>query len=163
MSDTTTCQAEYPQPSGQKEGLGFPICRIVGMICLGSGALLDAAIGPCKGKGSDEQTLLRTLLGSLNENDILMGDAFYATYFLLCALREKGVDGVFEQHGARKLKTDFNLGQQLGSKDHLVTLNKPKKPSWMCQEDYEQAPSSLVVREVRTGGKTRNFSISPCK
>ncbi|MBT5229376.1 MAG: IS4 family transposase [Methylococcales bacterium] len=154
MPDTKENQLIYPQPGGQKPGLGFPICRMVAMICLGSGAVLDAAIAPCKGKGSDEQTILRSILDTLKPNDILMGDALYATYFLLCALKEKQVDGVFEQHGARKLKTDFSLGQRLGEKDHLITLNSPKKPDWMSQDVYEQSPDSLLVRELRTKGKT---------
>jgi hypothetical protein len=29
MADTKANQKEYPQPSFQKEGLGFPICRLV--------------------------------------------------------------------------------------------------------------------------------------
>jgi len=126
---------------------------MITFLLLGTGALLNAAIGPCKGKGSDEQTLLRSILDTLNSDDILMGDAFYATYFLLCALQEKNIDGVFEQHGSRKLKTDFSLGQRLGERDHLISLKKPKKPDWMSQETYEQAPDSLLVRELRTGGK----------
>jgi hypothetical protein len=111
MADTKENQAVYPQPSSQKPGLGFPICRMVALICLGSGALLDAAIGPCEGqsglRGSDEQTLLRGMLDALEADDILLGDAFYPTYFLLCELVQRGVDGVFEQYGARKRSTDF--------------------------------------------------------
>jgi Transposase DDE domain len=34
-------------------------------------------------------------------------------------------------------------------------LHKPTiKPDWMSQADYDQAPSTLMVRELRTGGKT---------
>ncbi len=155
MPDTQDNQLAYPQPGGQRPGLGFPICRMVGIICLGSGALLNATTGPCKGKGSDEQSMLRSLLDTLNPGDILMGDAYYATYFLLCALREKEVDGVFEQHGSRKRSTDFRKGKQLGQRDHLILLQKPKiRPGWMSQETYDQAPDSLLVRELRTGGKT---------
>jgi hypothetical protein len=43
------------------------------------------------------QTLLRGLLDALEADDILLGDAFYATYCLLCELVQRGVDGVFEQ------------------------------------------------------------------
>ena len=129
--------------------------RMVGIICLGSGALLNAATGPCKGKGSDEQSMLRALLDTLNPGDILMGDAYYATYFLLCALREKEVDGVFEQHGSRKRSTDFRKGKQLAPRDHLIALQKPKlRPDWTSQQAYDQAPDSLLVRELHTGGKT---------
>lgn len=81
-------------------------------------------------------------------------DAYYATYFLLCALQASGVDGVFEQQGARRRSTDFRLGQRLGERDHLIELAKPKiKPAWMSQTDYDQAPNAITVREVATGGK----------
>jgi hypothetical protein len=154
MADTEQNQADYPQPNSQKPGLGFPICRMVAVICLGSGALLDAATGPCEGKGSDEQTLLRSMLDVLEPDDILLGDAFYPTYFLLCELVRRGVDGVFEQYGARKRSTDFKTGKKLGVRDHLVVLEKPKKiPDWMTPEQYAQAPATLKVREFQAGGK----------
>jgi hypothetical protein len=154
LPDTKENQATYPQPNSQKAGLGFPICRLVGLLCLGSGALLDAAMGPCEGKGSDEQSLLREMLDSLQSDDILLGDAFYATYFLLCELVRGGVDGLFEQHGARKRSTDFTKGVKLGVRDHLIVLIKPKqKPEWISQYEYDQAPATLQVRELQAGGK----------
>ncbi len=81
MPDTAENQAVYPQQSGQKPGLGFPICRLVGVICLASGAVLNASIGPFKGKGCDEQSLLRNMLGTFNTGDLVLGEAYYGTYF----------------------------------------------------------------------------------
>ncbi|MBK8276396.1 MAG: IS4 family transposase [Nitrospira sp.] len=155
LPDTPANQAAYPQSRSQKPGLGFPLCRIVGLLCLESGAVLNAAIGRYQGKGGDEQTLLRSIVSTLEHGDLLVGDAFYATYFLLCSLRELGIDAVFEQYGARQRRTDCRCGQRLGSRDHLIVLQKPiHKPDWMSQADYDQAPSTLMVRELRTGGKT---------
>jgi len=154
MPDTPANQALYPQPRSQAPGLGFPLCRLVGLICLGSGAVLDAAIGGYCGKGSDEQTLLRTLLDTLESGDLLLGDAYYASYFLLASLRLRGVEAVFEQYGARKRSTDFRRGRRLGTRDHLIELRKPTlKPEWMTPTQYAQAPDTLTVRELRTGGK----------
>lgn len=45
MPDTAANQAEYPQQRAQKPGLGFPICRMVGVTCLSSGVILNASIG----------------------------------------------------------------------------------------------------------------------
>jgi Transposase DDE domain len=155
LPDTPANQAAYPQQSGQKPGLGFPICRIVGVTCLSSGAVLDAAMGDYKGKGSGEQALLRTLLDIFESGDVMLGDAFYATYFLLAELQLRGVDALFEQHGARKRSTDFRLGKKLGSKDHLIMLTKPRiRPEWMTAEQYESAPDTLTIRELEVGGKT---------
>ena len=154
LPDTEQNQAAFPQSSSQKAGLGFPICRMVALLCLGSGALLDVATGPCEGKGSDEQSLLRETLDTLQSGDILLGDAYYATYFLLWELICSGVDGVFEQYGARKRNTDFSNGEKLGMRDHLIVLSKPKKkPDWMSQYEYDQAPDTLTVREFQAGGK----------
>ena len=154
MPDTPENQAVYPQPRSQEPGLGFPLCRLVGLMCLGSGAVLDAEIGGYRGKGNDEQTLLRSMLDTLESGDILLGDAYYATYFLLCRLREQGVDAVFEQHGSRQRRADFRRGRRLGARDHLIELRKSKlKPDWMTPTQYAQAPETLTVRELRTGGK----------
>lgn len=154
LPDTPANQESFPQPNSQKPGLGFPLSRLVALICLGSGAVLNAAIGGCQGKGSDEQSLLRTMLDTLNSGDILLGDAYYASYFLLCELQRRNVNAVFEQQGARKRSTDFRRGQRLGQHDHLIVLCKPKiKPDWMSQEHYESAPETLTVRELKTGNK----------
>lgn len=154
MPDTPQNQAAYPQSRAQQPGLGFPICRAVGIICLSSGAILDASIGRFRGKGGDEQTLLRSMLDTLEHGDLLLGDAFYATYFLLHELQCRGVDGVFEQYGARRRNTDFRRGKKLGERDHLIDLHKPRKrPAWMTPEDYEQVPETLTVRELKAAGK----------
>lgn len=154
LPDTPANQTSYPQQSGQKPGLGFPICRIVGVTCLSGGAVLDAAMGDYKGKGSGEQALLRTLLDVFEPGDVMLGDAFYGTYFLLAELRSRGVDALFEQQGSRKRTTDFSQGEKLGSRDHLITLTKPKiRPQWMAEEQYGSAPETLTVRELETGGK----------
>ncbi|MGH8165595.1 MAG: IS4 family transposase [Woeseiaceae bacterium] len=153
MPDSRANQTAYPHSRSQKPGLGFPLCRLAGILCLGSGAILNAAIGRYQGKGSDEQTLLRSMLDTLASGDLLLGDAYYASYFLLCALQHRGVDGVFEQHAQRRRCTDFRRGRRLGSRDHLLSYDKPRKPHWMSQSDYDAAPASLTVRELYAAGK----------
>jgi hypothetical protein len=45
MPDTPDNQARYPQPITQAPGVGFPLARLVVVVCLATGAALDAAIG----------------------------------------------------------------------------------------------------------------------
>ena len=153
MPDTVANQAQYPQSASQAPGLGFPLCRMVAIICLGTGVTLDAALAPQCGKGSDEQSLLRSLLGALADGDVLVGDAYYCTYFLLCELIARGVDGVFELHGARRRSTDFRRGTRLGTRDHLIEWRKPARPEWMSADVYQTIPDTLPVREVASGGR----------
>lgn len=152
MPDTPENQARYPQPSTQAEGVGFPLARLVGIICLSTGAVLEAAMGPHAGKGSSELDLFRSLLGALCAGDVLLADALYCNYFMIATLQAAGVDVLFEQHGARI--TDFRRGQALGERDHLVRWLKPKaRPQWMTLQQYRAFPKELTVREVKVGGR----------
>ncbi len=154
MPDTPENQAVYPQQRSQAEGLGFPICRLLGVTSLASGALLNAAVGPFAGKGGDEQSLLRSLQETFDSGDILLGDAYFASYFFIAEMQAKGVDLLMEQMGGRKRVTDFRRGHRLGERDHLIVLEKPKqRPQWMSETQYQSAPDSVAVRELKAGGK----------
>ena len=65
MPDTPENQREYPQHANQKPGCGFPIARIVVLIALATGGVLDAAIGAGRGKLTGEHAPLRRLHGRL--------------------------------------------------------------------------------------------------
>lgn len=154
MPDTVANQATFPQQRGQQPGLGFPICRMVGITCLSSGALINSAIGRFNGKGGDEQTLLRTIQDTFQPGDIVLGDAFFATYFFIAEMQARGIDILMEQHGSRRRSTDFRRGQRLGQRDHLLIIDKPKiRPGWMSEVQYDAAPASITVRECKVAGK----------
>ncbi|MCQ4323134.1 hypothetical protein NA637_24115 [Pseudomonas stutzeri] len=104
--------------------MGFPICRLLALFCLSSGAVLDAATCAYHGKGNDEQTLLRHCWIGSKATPFWSATPFL-TYFLLAELQRRRVDGVFEQHGARRRATDFRRGCRLHERDHLVVLEKP--------------------------------------
>ena len=151
MPDTPDNQEQYPQPSNQVPGVGFPLARLVGVICLSTGAVVDAAIGPFQGKGHSEHGLLREIQGALCAGDVLLADALYCSYWLIASLQAEGVDVLFEQHGSRI--TDFRRGRRLGVRDHVVSWKKPARPRWMTYEQYAASPDELIVRELKTDGR----------
>lgn len=153
MPDTPENQARYPQPSTQAEGVGLPLARVVGVICLATGALIDAAIGPHAGKGNSELGLLRGLGAAFSPGDVMLADSFYCSYFQIAGLMAAGVDVLFEQHNARI--TDFRRGESLGQRDHLVRWPKPKmRPHWMSAHEYAAFADEITVREIRVEGQT---------
>jgi len=81
----------------------------------------------------------------------MLADSYYCSYFLIADLRARGVDVVFEQHGARK--TDFRRGKKLGTRDHVVTWRKPVRPEWMTREQYHSYPAELTLRETKVRKK----------
>ena len=143
-------QAVFPQVPQQKTGVGFPIARIVGIISLGCGALLEWALGPCEGKKSGETSMLRRMGETLRRGDIVLADRYYAGYFMLAHLLELGVDIVVRQHQLRH--TNFRCGEHLGTRDHLVSWVRPQRPVWMDEATYLAVPETLRLREARVGG-----------
>lgn len=152
MPDTLENQQTYPQQRSQSPGLGFPIARMVAVICLSSGVILDAAMSATQGKGAGEHALFRQLLNCFQSGDIVLADRYYCSYFLISQLLERGVDVIFQQHGVRK--TDFRRGRRLSTRDHVVAWEKPKvKPGWMAREEYNLFPDTLTLRETKTNKK----------
>jgi hypothetical protein len=151
MPDTAENQARFPQHGQQAPGVGFPLARLVGVIALSNGAVLDAAIGPYQGKGTGEYGLFRELKACFVEGDVMLADSYFCSYFLIADMLRRGVDVLFEQHGARI--TDFRRGEQLGARDHLVWWSKPARPAWMSVEEYRGYPDEIKVREVKVGKK----------
>ena len=152
MPDTPENQKAYPQPESQKEGVGFPIARLVAIISLSCGAVLDVAIGPYKGKETGEHALLRQILGSISAGDIVLGDRYYCSYFLIVLLQQLGADAVFQIHARRK--SDFRRGKRLGKNDHTIIWKKPKqRPNWMTESIYCQMPDTLTIREIKSNKK----------
>jgi len=152
MPDTEENQMRYPQHGGQAPGVGFPIARMVGIISLTAGAVIDVAMGPYKGKCTGEYGLFRRISESFDEGDIMLADRYFCSYFLIADMQARGVDVLFEQHGARG--TDFRRGKSLGKRDHLVCWSRPKsRPDWMSPDEYDGYPPQITVREMKVGKK----------
>lgn len=152
MADTADNQWRYPQPRTQQPGLGFPVARVVALLCLGTGAVLDTALGPQTGKEGSEHALFHALLVNITEGDILLADRYYCSYVMIALLRARGADVVFQQHQRRH--TDFRKRQQLDTLDHVVVWSKPvQKPDWLSREDFDELPDTMQLREARVGSK----------
>jgi hypothetical protein len=153
MPDTEANQAEYPQSRSQKPGIGFPIARILLIISLAVGTVLEAAIGPYQGKQSSELGLFRQISGQLQRGDIALADRFFCNYWVIADSLRGGVDVVFRLHQTRK--ADFRRGRRLGPGDHIVTWPKSQRPDWMSPADYAAMPKELRLREIRVRIKDR--------
>jgi DDE family transposase len=147
MPDTPRNQAAFPQPNSQAEGIGFPVVRMVAIIALATGVVLDLATGPYAGKETGETALLRALWDRLEPGGIVLGDRVFASFFGIAGLPERGLDGLFRMHQRRKY--DFRRGRRLGVEDHVVTWTRPDRPDWMDEATYERMPTELEVRELR--------------
>jgi hypothetical protein len=163
MPDTPENQTAFPQHGLQKKGCGFPIARIVVLLSLATGCVLDAAIGSSKGKLTGEHALLRSLHGRLKRGDILLADSYYSSFDAVMALVAMGVDVVMRQTGNRR--SDFRRGTKLGRDDHLVEWHRHRNRwKWMSRAEFAVLPRVLLMRELRVrvdrpGFRTRSIVV----
>lgn len=152
MPDTQQNQTCFPQSRQQKPGLGFPLARLVAIVSLSCGAVLEWAVGACEGKLTGETALMWELSRHLKRNDVVIADRCFAGYFMIALFVMLGVDVVIRQHQLRS--TDFRRGTRIGKRDHVVTWARPIRPAWMEQATYDTMPEILTMREVRISGWT---------
>jgi hypothetical protein len=152
MPDTPENQARYPQPVVQQPGLGFPLARVVVLLSLATGACHDLAIAPYEGKGTGETTLLRELYGALKPGDVVLADALFDNYFLVCELRERGIDIVaraqYERVGSQVLQSRPD--------GEILLWQRPNKPRGMTGQQYRRYPKSLRMRQVSVDARDRD-------
>jgi hypothetical protein len=146
MPDTPENQQAYPQQPYQKPGLGYPIIRLVGVMSLSCGVVLDVALGAYSGKKTGETALLRQLFNLFQRGEVALADAMFANYWTLAGLLARGVDVIARRDGKRRL--DWRTGQRLGTHDHVVAWPKPPRPSWMSRRIYRRMPETLCLREL---------------
>jgi hypothetical protein len=160
MPDTAANQKAYPQSRTQKPGLGFPIMRVLVIFSLSVGTVLEAAFNPYQGKETGETSMLRTLLYTLRPGDLILGDRYFANFWIISLAKLLHLDVVLRQHQLRKV--DFRKGRRLGKNDHLITWEKPQRPQWMSRALYDSLPATLTLRELRLRipkGKNRTQEI----
>lgn len=145
MPDTKENQAEYPQPSSQKPGLGFPLARIAAIFSLSTGAIIDLGIGSYSGKNQGELSLLRQLIGMFLPGDVMLADRLMCSWREMVMLKSRGVDVVTRFMPNRSV--DFRRGKRLGKGDHIVRWLKPS----LRAVDFADSdlPEYLDVRETR--------------
>lgn len=158
MPDTPLNQKDYPQPSSQKPGCGFPLMRLVGLFSLASGALLEFATG---NNHIHETMLFRRLWGFLEKKDILLADRGFCSFYALAQLKKQGIDSVIRLNQSRN--SDMTKGKKLASNDRLQTWTKPvKPPTGVSEEEFATVPETLTVRVVEIHFSAKGFRSTSC-
>ncbi|MBT3191421.1 MAG: transposase [Verrucomicrobia bacterium] len=144
-ADTPANQAQWPQSSNMKSGCGFPELKLTGLFCLHSGTLLGWEEG---NKHDHETRLWRKLWDLLPPGDVILGDRAFGSYACIAALLQRGVDGVYRLHGARKV--DWRKGRRLGPRDRVQVWQRPRTPGkgW-TKSQWGRLPAEIRVRLVQ--------------
>jgi hypothetical protein len=159
MPDTPENQAVYPQPSTQQPGLGFPLARITVALSLATGACHDLAVAPYQGKGTGEKTLFRRMYDNLKPGDVVLADALFDDYFIVCELRNRNIDIVARVQHER---TGSTTAESRPDGD-IIIWQRPNKPHGMTGEQYRTYPKQLLMRQVTVEASDKNNRVQQFK
>lgn len=147
MPDTEANQLRWPQSKGQKPGCGFPTMNLVGIFCLHSGALLQAAHG---NRQTHETKLFQQLWGTLNPGDLAVTDRGFCSFGTVAGLSALGVDSLMR---LPEKKIRVAIGSQLPKApnfDVTITWKRPaQRPPAMSPDEFDLLPDSITVRVLR--------------
>jgi hypothetical protein len=147
MPDTDANQARWPQSKSQKPGCGFPVMNLVGIFCLHSGALMEAAYGERK---THETRLFRQLWDTFEPGDLALADRGFCSYAAVAGLLAREVDSLMR---LPEKKIRVAIGSQLPKEpnfDVTVTWQRPAQcPPGAPREEFALLPESIRIRVIR--------------
>lgn len=82
---------------------------------------------------------MRILSHSMQEGNVLVGDAIYETFWTFATLQSIGCDGVFEINGSRR---------RASKRCTHLTFERPQRPEWMDMATSDSYPMQITVRQV---------------
>jgi hypothetical protein len=135
---------------------GLPLCRIVGVFSLSTGALCQWAMGPYKGKGTGEVSLFRGILHWFKKNDVVIMDRLFGGYVDMCLLSMRQVHFIVRVPGATKIKNQVST--RLGKNDYLVKISQPwPRPGSIAYDLLKCLPKVIEVRRVDFVTQVKGF------
>jgi hypothetical protein len=156
MPDEKALAEHFGRSSGGKSGSKqsrFPIARLVAVISMATGAVMDAAIGAY---AASEHALFESLARGTQwlRKAIIVGDRLYGSFAHLAMLLAQETDVVSRLHGSRP--ADMRKGKRLGRGDRLITWSRPKKrPDWL--DAAFALPETLVLRMIEVTALRRGY------
>ncbi len=145
--DTDANQLEFPQPASQEPGLGYPAIRVVTLTSLAAKVVTHFQYGPMDGKGNGELSLFRKTFEFLKENQVVVGDSNFDSYYDLAALAERKVHCVFGINGTRD--NPFASQDTLQKGETVKVLSRPKfDRNRTSREAWEKLPATITIRII---------------
>lgn len=178
--DTPALQRLWPQPDAQIPGIGFPMIKLLALVDLATGLIVQLSMFCLN---VHEMSQAAAMASMLRPGDVLLADRGFCSFAHLAMLALKKLDAVLRVH--QKQLIDFTPNRphrqrgkkrkrgtptsrfvrRLGADDQRVEWVKPPKPpAWMTQEQYNNLPETLSLRELRycitvPGRRTRIVTI----
>lgn len=156
LCDTPENQLEFAQSSGQKDGCGFPVMGLCGLLNLSHGGWEGFVHGNMR---THDAKAAQGLLALIGENDLLMADRAFCSYEIISRVLANGGEVVMRLHQARHRKLDWRRGRKVSPIERLVDWEKPAvqpAASDLTPEQWAQLPEILTLRYIKLGYEDRS-------
>lgn len=174
MPDMGALREYFGLPPKQKAGCGFPTATLMFLCDMVNGFAVQAEAAALRVHDMSQAAKMHE---ALRENDVLVGDRGFCSFTHVALCQMRWIHAVFRMH--QRINVSFRTNRparhqrpksrrkgaptsewvrRLGSTDQLVRWLKPKrKPEWLSQEQYDELPESLLVRELRYRVSRKGF------
>ena len=153
MSDTPALRKHFGLPPHTKEGVGYPVAKLLGLLDVATGLFVSMLALPLFVHDMRQVVRLHAVLRS---GDILLGDRAFCSYAHVALLNAAGVFACFRLHQRRKTARTRGVERW---------RRADKAPVWMTPQQWRELPDSIEVRIVRytitiRGRRTRHITLA---
>lgn len=126
LQDTKDIKERYPITAGHENA--YPQALLQVLIRQGSGQISQFGIGP---RQDSELQLVIPMIGKLIENDLLLADDLYNSYYHFALVVAQKAHMIVQGKRDRNYKVIQNLPET----DQLVELSKTDRPDYVSREE----------------------------
>jgi hypothetical protein len=138
LQDTEEIRSEFPPMEG--EGM-FPQALLQVFIRQGSGQITQCTMGSRK---ESELQLVIPMIKKLKENDLLLADDLYNSYYHFCLILEQKADIIVPGKRVR----NYIVKKTLANGDEIVKIKKGHRPDYVTVEEWQKLPNSIRLRRI---------------
>jgi hypothetical protein len=144
MQDTPELRERFQLARGTKEGVGYPMGKLMGLLDAATGMFVSLLALPLFQHDMRSVIYLHPMLQT---GDILLGDRAFCSFAHLVLLQARGVFACVRLHQCRK---DKSPGMQRWKKQSNV-------PAWMTAAQHALMPALIDVRLVRYAVEQKGY------
>jgi hypothetical protein len=145
LQDTEEIRSEFPPVEGN--GM-FPQALLQVFIRQGSGQISQYAIGSRK---KSELQLVIPMITELKENDLLLADDLYNSYYHFCLILSQKAHIIVPG----KRDRNYTVIKTLGKGDEIVEIKKGNRPDYVSKEEWKTLPKYLRLRRITYSYQTK--------
>ncbi len=146
VPDTVENEQGFDRPGSSRGQSGYPQVRVVALMALRSHLLRAAAMGRCKGKGTNEQILAKELWPQVPDRSLTLGDKGFLNYGALHHLHHDKAGNPTSRHWLipAKSNTKYTRLKVLADGSEIAQV----KISATARKKYPLAPKTMRVRVI---------------